>query len=155
MPSPTTPGTSCPQTWDLTFHPHYQPHNNNDDREMRTNCNPSPKNPVTNAGIDKAASCWSVLLPHSGARWGKTWEVGKGKLGRRKKKKEELFSPVNCSKGGTPPRTPGAELSLAHTAPAPQSQRSLGGIRPCLQASQQGSAADWRPPACRTQPWAR
>ncbi len=61
-------------------------HNNkDDDREMRTNHNRKEQNPVTNAGIDKAASCWSVLLPHSavwcsvgvkdmGGGEGRTWE---------------------------------------------------------------------------------
>lgn len=81
--SPRDPGatshhlhTSCLQKWSSTFHP-ITNHNN---REMRTNCNPKKKAPVTNAGIDKAASCWSVLLPHS-AVWcsvGETWAVGKG-----------------------------------------------------------------------------
>ena len=73
-------------------------HNNNDDdREMRTNCNQKKKkkNPVTNAGIDKAASCWSILLPLS-AVWCSVGEKhgrwGRGELGRRKKKREGLFS---------------------------------------------------------------
>lgn len=43
--SPPPPGPH-PQMWSLTFHPHHQPHNNNDDRDMRTNCNPPQKNPV-------------------------------------------------------------------------------------------------------------
>lgn len=132
--------------------------NNDDDREMRTNCNQKNKNsPVTNAGIDKAASCWSILLPHS-AVWCSVGER-QGGGGRANSEGERrrggAVFPVNCCKTGIPPQTLGAEVGLARTAPAPQSQRSLGGIcRPSLQASQQGSAADWRPPACRTQPWA-
>lgn len=49
--------------------------------EMRTNWNALlKKNPVTNAGVDKAASCWSGLLPHS-AVW--CWVGGKhGPWGR-------------------------------------------------------------------------
>lgn len=97
MPLPTTPGTSCPQTWSLTFHPHHQPHNNNDDREMRTNCNAplkKKKNPVTNAGVDKAASCWSGLLPHS-AVWcwvgGKHGWWGRVKLGGERRKGRSCF----------------------------------------------------------------
>ena len=70
-------------------------HNNNDDdREMRTNCNQKKKNPVTNAGIDKAASCWSILLPLS-AVWCSVGEKhgrwGRGELGRRKKKGRGCF----------------------------------------------------------------
>lgn len=87
--SPRDPGATSHHPRDLlssdvefNIPPHHQPHNNNDDREMRTNCNapPQKKNPVTNAGVDKAASCWSGLLPHS-AVWcwvGENMDGGEG-----------------------------------------------------------------------------
>lgn len=127
--------------------------------EMRTNRNAllKTKNPVTNAGVDKAASRWSGLLPRSAA-WcwvGGSTGAGGGRTREEKEEKGGAALPINCARGGTPPRSPGAEVSRAHTAPAPQSRRSPGGTRPCLRACRQGSAADWRPPACRTRPWAR
>lgn len=52
------------------------------------------------------------LILQSGAGWGKTWAVGKGELGRRKKKREELLSPSTV---------PGVELHLG-----PQEPKYLG-----------------------------
>ena len=134
-------------------------HNNNDDdREMRTNCNQKKKiQSLMLASIRRLlVGPYYCLFLQSGAQWGKNLGGGGGvNLGGERRKGGAVF-PVNCSKAGTLPRTLGAEAAPPRTAPAPQSQRSPGQrCHPRLQASRRGSAADWRPLAGRTQPWAR
>lgn len=93
------------------------------------------------------------LILQSGARWGKHGQWGKGELGGERRTQRAVS--VNCSKTGIPPQILGAAAALARTAPTPQSQKSLGEIcPPSSQASQRGSAADLKPPAGRTRPWA-
>lgn len=69
--------------------------NNDDDREMRTNCNQKKKKiqSLMLALIRRLlVGPYYCLILQSGARWGRHGRWGKGELGRRKKKREGLFS---------------------------------------------------------------
>ncbi|KAK2499429.1 hypothetical protein MC885_015844 [Smutsia gigantea] len=80
VPLPTTPRTSVLRRGVQLSTPITNHDNNEDDREMRTNCNPPPKNiqSLMLALIRRllVGPCYRLIL-QSGT-WGKTWEVGEG-----------------------------------------------------------------------------
>lgn len=131
------------------------PVTNHNNREMRTNCNPPPQIQSLMLALIRRllVGPYYCLILQSGAWWGRHGRWGRVNLEEKEERGGAVS--VNCSKTDIPPQTLGAEAALAHTARAPQSQKSLGEIcPPSSQASRQGSAADSRPPAGRTRPWA-
>lgn len=136
MPPHTTPETSCPQTWSSTFHPHHQPHNNNDDREMRTNCNlPSPKKiqSLMLALIRRLlVGPYYCLILQSGARRGKNRRWGRVNLGGERRKGKGCF--------------PGQLFQGWNSTSDPRSRSSSGSYRTSSTVSEEPGGHSSMPP---------